>query len=312
MFSVEVLLAESEIAEQLLAALAKRRLEEKFSYWFPLSVRAWLKLCSGRGEYKNFDRSFELVSRSSGGLVPLLSGKSVEVVSLGSGQGNKDLLVLERLKAAGCALRYRPVDSSQALLEMACAAALQAGFNVVGVKADLTSAEHLARLKRRVDNEMKLFLLLGNNLGAFDPLDFSRRVGSLLGPEDLLLIDGEIVSESTLAGYDNPVNRGFAFAPLKSMGIAPDDGELIFELRRDERMPGLWMVTKRFVPARRITLQIGGESIALAPGDKIELGFSYKYTRQAFLQLLEAAGLVPEAEDTSRDGCFIMVAASSR
>src|SRR6266849_4426963 len=70
----------------------------------------------------------------------------LEVVGLGAGQGDKDLLVLQALQSSGRPLRYRPVDSSQALLEIAVARARQSGFEGRGLKADLEDAETVETL----------------------------------------------------------------------------------------------------------------------------------------------------------------------
>src|SRR5437867_4214252 len=65
MISIHSLLTENELAEEFAAAFAARRLAEKFFYWFPLSVRAWLALCSD-GAYRNFVRSNPLIAQSAG------------------------------------------------------------------------------------------------------------------------------------------------------------------------------------------------------------------------------------------------------
>jgi len=43
---VYALLTENDLADEFVASFQARRLAEKFFYWFPLSVRAWLALCS--------------------------------------------------------------------------------------------------------------------------------------------------------------------------------------------------------------------------------------------------------------------------
>ena len=104
MVHVEVLLTENELAEQFLAALRNRYLPEKFFYWFPLSVRAWLNLCNSAGPYRNFSRSYELIRKHAVEIAHQLtrpSTKELKVVGLGAGQGDKDLLLLEALRAEG-------------------------------------------------------------------------------------------------------------------------------------------------------------------------------------------------------------------
>ena len=64
MIPIHTLLTENAIAEDFVSSLQARRLSEKFFYWFPLSVRAWLALCSD-GAYRNFVRSRSLIARSA-------------------------------------------------------------------------------------------------------------------------------------------------------------------------------------------------------------------------------------------------------
>src|SRR5436309_721322 len=89
MIHVEALLTENDLAEQFLAALRHRYLAEKFFYWFPLSVRAWLSLCQSAAPYKNFSRSYELIRKHAAEMARRFAASSgkVEVVGLGAGQG---------------------------------------------------------------------------------------------------------------------------------------------------------------------------------------------------------------------------------
>ena len=85
-FQIEVRLTEAAIADEFLVALASRFLPERFFYWFPLSVRAWLSLCQD-GPYRNYARSDALVRAGVSQVAGALPEGPVEVVSLGAGQG---------------------------------------------------------------------------------------------------------------------------------------------------------------------------------------------------------------------------------
>src|SRR3989440_5529268 len=188
MIAIHSLLTENELADEFVSAFHARRLPEKFFYWFPLSVRAWLALCSD-GAYRNFVRSRSLIAHSRAELARLFPVAPLEVVSLGAGQGDKDLLLLEALRARGVRVAYVPVDTSQALLEMACAGALSARFPAQGIKADFTNPTHLQALAAEPETPPRLVLLVGDTLGALDPIAEARGLAPLPRPGGALPVD---------------------------------------------------------------------------------------------------------------------------
>ncbi len=312
MILVQSLLTETDIAADFAASFAARQLAEKFFYWFPLSVRAWLALCSD-GAYRNYVRSRSLIAQSAGDLVRYTPSGFVEVLSLGAGQGDKDLLVLQALQRRGngdAGVSYVPVDTSQALLELACRGADEAGIPTRGIKADFTNSAQLRALQPQATTPPRLVMLLGNTLGAFDPLAEALELRNLLRPGDLLVVDGEIYDgRQTVAGYDNPLNRRFAWAPLHAVGIGEADGELVFEDATDQRRPGLHMVRKHFLAKRDVAAKLGGEELRLAAGERVAMNHSYKYDATVFIELLVEAGLAIRWRGRSEDQRFQMVVA---
>lgn len=313
MLITSILLTEDQLAREFSSALQHHDIPEKFFYWFPTSVRAWLNLCSD-GAYRNFVRSRGLLERHAADIASLLPAGDVSLVSLGAGQGDKDRLVLEAVGERGCRPWYVPVDASQTLLEMACAAAAAAGVGSLGLKADIAEAAHLDAAIEASSSRARLLMVLGNTLGAFDAPAYVRMLSQRLGPNDLLLVDGEIFSDAgTVAGYDNPLNRQFAFGPLRAIGLTePDDGLLQFEVEAAAGRTGLYRLCKHFVPARDLTVQVAGETVRWPAGRRVEMNWSGKYAPGAFEHLLEEAGLVPEQRFVSEDGRFVMVAARIR
>jgi uncharacterized SAM-dependent methyltransferase len=310
MIPIHALVTENDLADEFVSAFHARRLPEKFFYWFPLSVRAWLALCSD-GAYRNFVRSRSLIARSGVELARLFPPAPLEVLSLGSGQGDKDLLLLVALRERGVRASYVPVDTSQALLEMACGGALAAGFPAHGIKADFTAPAQLVALAAEPETPPRLVLLLGNTLGAFDPIAEAHELARLLRPGDVLLVDGEIYAgETTVAGYDNPLNRRFAWAPLHAVGIRDSDGELVFETAADARLPGLHLIPKHFRASRDVEPFMGGEVLRLARGERLAMNHSYKYAADTFLRILSGAGLATRWQGRSDDERFLMVLAA--
>ncbi len=311
---IDVVLTEAELARGFVAALEQREIPERYFYWFPLSVRAWLALCTA-GPYRNFSRSQELVAQHAGAIAARTRPGTVEVISLGAGQGDKDRFVLAALVAAGREVAYRPVDASIGLLELAVRDALAAGYATIGIKADFTEPSQVASLLRpgRRPRATRLFLMLGNTLGAFDPARLAAQLRALMGPSDLAVVDGELYAgPETLAGYDNPVNRRFAFAPLEAAGLVPDDGELAFEIEPDERRAGVVRVIKHFTALRPATLNVAGERLRLEQGERLAMSPSHKYHEPGFHALLDEAGLVPLVTFRSADERFVMSVVRSR
>jgi uncharacterized SAM-dependent methyltransferase len=309
---VDTLLTEADLADEFVRAVTARQLPEKFFYWFPLSVTAWLALCQD-GPYRNFVRSDGLVRAS----LPLLlqhltKTPRLEVISLGAGHGVKDLHVLGALAQAGKRVRYVPVDAGLSLLEMACARSVSVGIPHHGIKADLTNPKHLAALRARNETLPRLLLLLGNSLGAFDPPALLAGLRALMRDGDLLLVDGELGHDrDTLAGYDNPTNRAFALAPLQSIGLSDSDGRLVFEAMADLR-PGLHRLGKSFELVRDVRITVAGLPVAFQAGERITMSHSGKYSRDGFAALLAEQCLTPVHEWLSDDGRFLMVLATPR
>jgi Histidine-specific methyltransferase, SAM-dependent len=280
--NIEVFLTEAEIAQEFVESIQARDLPEKFFYWFPRSVRAWLDLSQNSGA-AGLRQCWDSLADHA----PKIAGPGdapVSVVSFGSGDGGQDRMVIKSLERDGRTVKYFPVDASQTLLELACAAAEDAEIETMGIKADISSPMHLVLASDAAESP-KIFLMAGNTLGGFDPLDQVRQLAECMHSGDRLIIDGETSHEAILARGEEAAVRRFALAPLATVGIAEDDGELRFEHKRDERHSGLHMVTRFFRAERDLTLALPGEP-TLPRGERVFLNFRYAYTPESFRWLL--------------------------
>jgi uncharacterized SAM-dependent methyltransferase len=300
---VEVVLTEVDLAAELAEAIEARDVPEKFFYWFPRSADAWVALAREASYAGLRDTWRELAGRAES-IVAHFDGP-VPVISFGAGDGLRDRTLIEALQDKGRECTYFPVDASQALLEMNCGGAEDDDLNVSGIKADISSPVHLVFAADAADAP-RLFIMSGNTLGMFDALAEIRYVSQCLKPGDRLIVDGEVFNDQTLAIRDQQPGRQFVATMLSGLGIGNDDGELRYELKRDDRHAGLQVVARYFRAARDISVGTAGEAISIQRGERIGLNFQYAYTPDAFRWLVkEHGGLEIEEELPSPDGRFL-------
>jgi hypothetical protein len=295
--NIEVLLTEAEIAEEFAESIAARDLPEKFFYWTPQSVKAWEALAA-RSEECLKGTWESLAARAADLTKPF--GKRVPVISFGAGDGLKDRTLLRSLASAGREVKYFPVDASQQLLETACAGAEDDDIEALGIKADISSPMHMV-LAADVSEAPRLFLMVGNTLGGFDPMDQIRHVADCVKKGDILIVDTNLHPGVPVTPTEE--QRRFVFAPLAAAGVLTDDGELDFTERPDDRLDGMFMLTRRFIASRDLRLLVAGHEISVARGERILLNFRYLFTAEAFRWLLTGhAGLRIVGEIPSADG----------
>jgi hypothetical protein len=298
--NIEVLLTEAEIADEFAEAMEARDLPEKFFYWTPLSVRAWKEIAAVANE--SLRQTWDALALKAGELTKPF-GTKVPVISFGAGDGLKDRVILKALQNAGREVKYFPVDASQTLLETACAGAEDDDCEALGLKADISSPVHLL-LAADVTEAPRLFLMVGNTLGGFDPLDQMKHVAGCLHEGDILIVDVRIDTEDD--GEPTEAQKRFVLAPLASAGIAPEDGELKFVENNDDRHAGLYLMTRRFQAARDLTIAASGREVHVERGERFFLNFRYRFTRDAFRWLLSRhSGLKIKGEIPSADGRFV-------
>lgn len=304
-FHTVILLREQEIVGQLRKAFAERYLPEHLFYWLPASVQAWVDLCRSK-EYRNASRALEVLNIAASD-VARRSSDVHTLCGLGCGEGSKDKVLLEAFASANHPLNFLAADFSQALLELAIDQVQEVVASTISIKLDIFDKNHLklsAELAHSRNGSI-LFSVLGNTLGAFNPKEFPARLREHCGQSDRFLFDGEIFNQATLAGYDNPTNRRFAWGPLTGVGITEEDGRLEFSI--DSAGDGLFAVTKHFIASRDLRINVGGEWIEIPAGEKLRMSSSIKYRDESVLMgFVESAGFEVTDKWQSKDGSFVL------
>jgi uncharacterized SAM-dependent methyltransferase len=302
---VEVVLTEADIVQEFAEAMEARDLPEKFFFWFPRSAAEWSALAADPGLYGGLGQTWIEIAADCQELARHFGGK-MPFISIGAGDGARDRVLMDALKKGGVECLYFPVDASQHMLELACAGAEDEDIDTVGIKADISSPIHLVYAADAAEPP-RLFVLSGNTLASFDPLAEIRYLAQCMKPLDWLIIDGEIFDqEKTMARRDNPAVRKFILALLGSVGIRPEDGEIRFNLKQDDRHQGLRLTTRYFRAEMDFTVTAVTDPVELQRGERIGLNFQYAYTPEAFRWLLaEQGGLDIVREYRSPDGRFL-------
>ncbi len=143
-------------------------------------------------------------SEAAGELAALTN--AAELVELGSGTAAKTRVLLDAMYAAGTLRRYIPVDVTESMVRD-CAEELTdeyPGLQVHGVIGDFE--RHLDRVPSAEGPRIVAFL--GGTIGNFPPGSrrrVLRQIGSLLGPQDHLLMGTDLVKDPEVleAAYDD-------------------------------------------------------------------------------------------------------------
>ena len=236
-----------------------------------------------------------------------------ELVELGSGSASKTRALLYAMAGAGTLDRYVPVDVSRVPVER-CAEELTdlyPGLAVHGLIGDFE--RDLIHLP---EGEGRLFAFLGGTIGNFEPgarRDFLATIGSLLGPDDWLVVGTDLVKSPDVLqrAYDDSagVTAAFNLNVLRVLNreLAGDfDLDAWRHLARWNPDESWIEMRLRAETAQVVSLPGAGLSVSFAAGDEIRTEISAKFTRSRIERELGEAGLRLVELFTDPDGLFAL------
>lgn len=202
----------ADVARDL--ALTPKQLQSKYLY-DPLGSSLFDAICR-LPWYRITRAETRLLADRAGEIVDALGAAEGTIVELGCGNGEKIVLLAEALERSGTSARVHLIDiSTQALEQSEQRLNRLRHVSVVGHWSTYDDGLRRVAAQRRTGSRM-LVLLLGSNIGNFDPPaagEFLTRIRGALGSGDLLLLGADLVKpeRDLLLAYDDPLGVTAAF-----------------------------------------------------------------------------------------------------
>jgi uncharacterized SAM-dependent methyltransferase len=301
----------------LLESLRSRKVNHKFHYDSVKQTQKWLALhqvCSPTRNDENvrtiYEKSFEAAAEK-------INAKSVHVIGLGCGGGQKDTRLLKLLKSCGKQIFYTPCDVSAAMVLTARQTALDVlpGKNCFPFVCDLATANDLSEHfnEQKIKDATRLVTFFGM-IPNFEPQEILPRLATLVRPKDLLLFSANLAPgkncavgvKKVLPQYDNSQTREWLMTFLPDLGVEKGDGRLKFTVEAGGF--GLKRIVARFHFSRARRIEIEGSRFEFRRGESIRLFFSYRYTPGLVRRLLRRHGLEVSDEwiaESQEEGVFL-------
>jgi uncharacterized SAM-dependent methyltransferase len=280
----------------LLNGLRTRRIAHKFHYDSVKQTQKWLALHQQFSPSRHDTNCRAIYEQSFEAVTGRIKSKSVHLIGLGCGGGQKDTSLLKQLKQAGKGIFYTPSDVAAAMVLTARRTALTVcpKKNCFPVVCDLETASDVPAIfnlpaTRHASRIITFFGMIPN----FEPAKIMPKLTSLVRPKDHLLFSANLAPgndytagvKRILPQYDNWPTRDWLLTFLWDLGVEKHDGELRFEIETKGSLKRI-VAHFHFIHARRI--EIEDKQFAFKPGEKIRLFFSYRYTPKRVRKLLKA------------------------
>jgi L-histidine N-alpha-methyltransferase len=295
-------------------ALTPKQLQSKYLY-DPLGSSLFDAIC--RLPWYRITRSeLHLLAIHAGSIVAALGETEGTIVELGCGSGDKLMLLAEALTRRGASAHVHLIDiSSQALEQTEQRLHGLQHVSVVGHWSTYEEGLRSAVAERREGSTM-LVLLLGSNIGNFDPpaaARFIERIRGALAPGDLLLLGADLVKpeRDLLLAYDDPLGVTAAFNKNLLVRINRELGA-DFDLRafshravwnREQSRIEMHLVSEK---DQTVRIPASGLIVPFRRSEPIWTESSYKYEADGIIEMGLEAGFATRDQWTDTDAGFAL------
>ena len=295
-------------------ALAPKQLQSKYLY-DALGSSLFEAIC--RLPWYRITRSeTDLLARHAASVVAALGDGQGTIVELGCGSGEKIVLLAEALERRGASAHVHLIDiSSQALEQSEQRLNRLRHVSVVGHWSTYEEGLRTAVAARHPDSTI-LVLLLGSNIGNFDPpaaAQFLDRIRATLAQGDLLLLGADLVKpeRDLLLAYDDPLGVTAAFNKnlLERINhelggefdLAAFDHQAVWN--GEERRIEMHLVSRA---NQRVRISATGTTVTFKCGERIWTESSYKYEPDGIVEMGAEAGFAARDQWVDREAGFAL------
>jgi L-histidine N-alpha-methyltransferase len=278
------------VRRDLLESLRSRKINHKFHYDSVKQTQKWLALHQIYSPSRHDENVRAMYAKSFEAAAAKIKSKTVHVIGLGCGGGQKDSRLLKLLKSRRKEIFYTPCDVSAVMVLMA----RQAAFAVLPEKncfpfiCDLATADDL-----QFPNHGSRIITFFGMIPNFEPQEILPKLASLIRPNDILLFSANLAPgknyvdgmKKVLSQYDNAPTHDWLMAFLLDLGIERPDGELKFEIGFGKFGLKRFVADFYFKHARQI--EVEDKILNFKSGEKIRLFFSYRYTPELAEKILD-------------------------
>ncbi len=294
-------------SQRRLDSLSSGQIDHAFHYQSLHQGKLWLEVFKKYSPVATASQVADLYQQLSHSIARSFSGKSVHVISLGCGDGRKDLRLVRSLVEADALIRWTPQDINLSLLLLATQSASNLPLNSIHpVIADLQAIPSLREAFDPIDPHTPRIYTFYGLVPNFDPDFLLSCWSTLLRPQDHLLVSANLspvtdesksayleATQAIQSQYDNPETQNWLSTVLKDWGIY--NRLQNYRVRTESRHELL-----RFVAAMEWREEIHfpweNQELLLKKGDNLRLFFSYRYTPARFRKLAERSRLKPLGE----------------
>jgi uncharacterized SAM-dependent methyltransferase len=286
------LVAEEDLETMFYESLMKHQLPDYFLYMGSEGAKNWLSL--DRSEKFTVARQLTQLLQENTSDIGNLIPEDMNFVSVGVGNGEKERIILKELINKYIPTYY-PVDINGTLVDMAMQTVQELPVEKKGIVGFIEDMPLLKNLWNPPD----MFSILGNTFCNYEPDYILNLIHENLDDGDLFLFDCHLLPESgdiesakkvIKEIYRSRENTIFNEYPLVRYGMNPNSFHFHLDLVPIKSTIGmLYRTHKTLHISEDSFLTIGLNTVSFRSGDIVQLGFTYKYTLEQIMTLLDQA-----------------------